>query len=101
MEIKTYYDAFIVDEELYVINPKDGMIQCITKPRTAEELLEVGDVVDEHREKRDIYLMDTIKAVEAIWIKDDLLPEKEIRSKAKKAWEVLRDLKRAMYYGRG
>lgn len=100
MEVKTYYDAFIVDNELYVINHKDGELQCITDPtRPVEEVSKVWDMIDKHREERDVWLRSKIKDVEKIWIKDNLLPEEEIRSRTKSAWEALKELRKAVFYG--
>lgn len=53
MLVETYYDAYRINGEIYIINPKNGMVQCVTaKTPTGEELSRITEEISEERKKR-------------------------------------------------
>ena len=53
MLARTYWDAFEINQEIYIINPRNGMIQCITSETPkGEELEKISNAITECRERR-------------------------------------------------
>lgn len=100
---KTYYDAFIINGELYVLNPKEsGKVECITSETpTGEELLKIEDAIDRAREERETWFeaeMSELKRVQEL-IKEASSKVISAEQSTQSTVEFLKMIKKDMYYG--
>lgn len=100
LEAETYYDAFMIDGELYVLNPKeDGKVQCITADTpTGEELTEIINAIDQCRKKREKWLETEMTALKEMQSRIDEFSSTTM-STAQSTIDLLKMIKKDMYYG--
>ena len=89
--VETYYDAFKINGEIYIINPKDGMVQCVTSQTpTGEELERITQEIGEERKKRRNLMQHMQKELEKA---------EETQSHLKRLKDDIHNLENAFYYG--
>lgn len=100
LEAETYYDAFMINGELYVLNPKEnGKVQCITaETPTGEKLTEILNAISQCRKKRKEWLEIEMTKLEKMQSLIDEFSSTTI-STVQSTLGTFTKLKKDMYYG--